>query len=88
MFSVPTWVHVVPLAELDAVKLPAMSRSIFTQYGASTSAVVVSVLTSSVMTRRWKETPCAGVTTIVACAEPGSRLSRIITPALAQSLVF
>src|SRR4030042_2906808 len=84
----PSFCHVVPLAELYAEKLPARSRSIFTQYGAVIPAVVSSALAPPVSGRRWKDTPEAGVTTIIACFESPLSVSRIITPALAQAFVL
>src|SRR4030042_6430773 len=38
--------------------------------------------------RLWKDTPEAGVTTIIACDESGLSVSRIITPSFAQLLVL
>src|SRR4030043_1662141 len=88
MGSVPGSVHVVPLAEVYAVKLPEILRSNFTQYGAVIEPVVVSRLVAPVPGRRWEETPEPGVTTVIACAEAGVSDSRIITPAFAQTFVF
>ena len=51
-------------------------------------AVVVDWLVPPVEGRRWKDAPFAGVMTVIACLEPASRVSRSITPALAQALVF
>src|SRR4030042_842246 len=88
MVSVPTIVHVEPLAEMDPVQLPAILRSIFTQYGATIPAESVFKLVAPVPGRRWKEAPEPGVTTIIACEESGLSVSRIITPALAQTFVL
>ena len=66
--------------------LPA--RTIFTQYGATGPRTVVESERAPVESRRWKEMPLPGVRTVVACVEPAARLSRIITPALAHTLVF
>ena len=85
--SEPTRVQVTPSAEREAVKvLPA--RTILTQEGATTPAMVVDAEIPPAATRRWKDAPWPGVRTIEACAEPGASVSRIITPALAQTFVF
>jgi hypothetical protein len=40
------------------------------------------------VSRYWKETPLAADATIWACLELAAEFSRIMTPALAQELVF
>jgi len=76
------------LAEWETVKLPATSRSNLTQHGAVNPVWFVLKLVASVSMRPWKATPFAGVTHPRACFEPASSVSRIITPAFAQPLVF
>ena len=63
-------------------------RVSFTQRGTTMPACVVPTLTSLLVRRRWKATPLPGVATTIAWREPGSSVSRIITPPLAQTLVF
>jgi len=76
-------IQVCPSAERCAVNV-LFVRVSFTQCGATKPVASVLVLAPSVSMRRWNETPLDGVTTTIACLEPGARLSRIITPALAQ----
>ena len=59
-----------------------------TQYGAPAKTPAVWLLAPPGSSRRWKARPLPGVTTAIAWRAPVSSDSRIITPALAQSLVF
>lgn len=77
-----------PLVEWETVKLPATSRSSLTQCGAAIPASVVPNELVPVSVRPCEATPLPAETTAKACAEPGSRVSRIMTPALAQACVF
>ena len=85
--SAPTRVHVTPSGETYVVNVfPA--RVSFTQYGATGPVIGVDVETPPVARRRWKATPLPGVTKIEACVDPAPRVSRIMTPDLAQGSVF
>jgi len=70
------------------VKKPATSRSSLTQTGAATPASVVPVAPTPVSVRPWAATPLAAETSAKEYFESASSVSRIITPALAQTLVF
>ena len=70
-------------------------RSIFTQYGAATTAPVLSLLVEapSAASRYWKLAPLPaplppGVMGMKAWVEPGWMLWRIMTPPLAQMLLL
>src|SRR4029450_10120895 len=83
----PMGVQTIPLSECQAVKVvPLRSRRIHS--GMGTPARVVWLLVPPVKGRRWKETPCPGVARTAAWVEFALRVSRIITPALAQELVL
>ena len=85
--AVPTEVQLIPSAEMEAVKvLPLRARR--TQYGATGPATVVPTAVAPVVSRCWNAAPEPGVTNISAYVESAARLSRIITPALAHTLVF
>ena len=58
VWGVPNAVQVLPSGEIEPVKLLPL-RSIFTQYGAATTAPVLSLLveTPSAVSRRWKLAP-------------------------------
>src|SRR5690349_841851 len=83
MVSEPTTVQLTPSEEAYPVRsVPA--RTSFTQYGAKTHRPLVLVLSPPVLTRRWNVTPLAEVRLMKAWRELAARVSRIITPALAQ----
>jgi hypothetical protein len=85
--SEPTTVQFTPSGELDAVNVdPERTRR--TQYGATTPAPGVCVVPPPVEARRWNARPFNGVSTIIACLDAAERVSRIITPPLAQASVF
>ena len=86
MVSVPTSNHVVPSDDWYAESV-APRRISFTQYGAVTISPAVLVVVPPARRRRWKLFPFAGVTIIIACADPGVRSPRIITPALTHAFV-
>src|SRR5205809_80565 len=87
MVAVPTVVHDTPSGDWYAVTV-VPTRVSLTQYGATTTAPAVLVDTSPATARRWKLFPFPGVTIIIACAEPGLRSVRIMTPALTHAFVF
>src|SRR5436190_14245032 len=66
--------------------LPA--RSSLTQYGDAAAAPVVLVLVPLLVVRRWNARPLLYEISMNACAEPASSVSRIMTPAFTQALVF
>ena len=85
--SDPTSVQLIPSDELyPENEFPL--RTTLTQYGATTLTPEVFMVPPPVVSRRWKATPLPGVRTIMAWVELAARLSRIMTPALAQGLVF
>src|SRR5580765_978590 len=83
--SVATTRQFVPSVETDAVIVDP-ARESFTQYGAVKRPPDVLVEMSFVLTRRWSARPLFGfaATSMNACREPGSSVSRIITPAFVQ----
>src|SRR3954470_18957673 len=84
MVSAPTTVQFDPSVETDDVNvLPA--RDTCTQYGAVPAPPAVLVDTPFADTRRWKASPFAELTTIIAWRAPGVTPSRIITPALVHA---
>src|SRR5262245_35133378 len=84
----PTVVQVVPLAEIDAVNvLP--DRTSFTQYGAAMPVCdPPSAAEPPVVDRYSNFAPLEGVIYKPAYADPAARVSRIMTPALAETWVF
>ena len=59
-----------------------------TQYGAVTDPLEVSAVDPPVVTRRWNAKPFPGVTPANTFRDVAVNVSRIMTPALAQELVF
>src|SRR6478672_11715413 len=87
MICEPTCDHVTPSLDWYA-EIAVPTRVSFTQYGAGTMSPAVLRLVAPADGRRWKLFPFAGVTIMVACAAPGVRSPRIMTPALTHALVF
>src|SRR5579862_6521231 len=80
----PSGVHVLPSEDICAVKvLP--ERASDTQTGAAPETADAMPAPPAVDVRYWRSTPFDGVVTAIAKAESGNRLSRIMTPAFAQS---
>src|SRR3954447_8006710 len=84
--SVATSTHVVPSDDWYADNVAPL-RVTLTQYGAVTINPAVLVVVPPATRRRWKLFPFAGVTIIVAWADPAVRSPRIITPALTHAFV-
>ena len=84
--SLPTSDHVVPSDDWYADSVAPLRVS-FTQYGAVTISPAVLVVVPPATRRRWKLFPFAGVTIIIAWADPAVRSPRIITPALTHALL-
>src|SRR5690242_5331957 len=82
--SLPTTHHDTPSNEADAV-MTSPFRDSFTHFGAGPAPPYVSVDPPPVTVRRWNASPFPTDTSMNACAEPASSVSRIITPAFAQS---
>ena len=94
VWAVPNCVQVLPSGEIEPVKLLPL-RSTLTQYGAAIAGAGLSSLVEAPLAvkRRWKLAPLPalvppGVMGMKAWVEPVSTLWRIITPALAQTLVL
>src|SRR6185437_15186821 len=85
--SVPTSVQFVPSADSYAVNvLPA--RVSLTQCGAVDAEPAVLTLVWPDRLRRWNATPFDAETSMNACGESASSVSRTMTPAFTHALTF
>jgi hypothetical protein len=87
MVSLPIRVQLIPVVDRYAENFEPC-RTNRTQYGAVPVPPEVIVLDPPVVTRRWNAKPFPGVTLANAFRDVAVNVSRIMTPALAQELVF